>query len=93
MMFYSDPWSPFTSEELMLGYDAAGAEREWAELLLHEARLRTEFYQAQGMDREDALQRSGLDLAEHRATKARREVDQWWQLIRPRVLITDGGSL
>lgn len=92
-MFSFDPWSPQTSDELMLAYDAAGAECEWAELLLHEAHLRALFYQGQGMDEADAVARSGVDLAEHRADKARREVDRWWQLIRPRVHITDGGSL
>jgi hypothetical protein len=92
-MFSFDLWSEPTSDELMLAYDAAGAECEWAELLVHEAELRALFYKEQGMDEREALLRSGFDLASHRADKARREVDLWWQRIRPRVQITDGGSL
>jgi hypothetical protein len=92
-MFSFDPWSQPTSDELMLAYDAAGAECDWAELLLNEAHLRARFYQDQGMEAADAELRSGLNLAEHRVEKARREVDTWWQRIRPRVQISDGGSL
>lgn len=92
-MYYPDQGPELTAEELMLGYDAAGAEQDWAELLVKEARLRARYYQGQGMEEADAMERSGYDLAMHRARKARHEVDLWWEQIRPRVMITDGGRL
>ena len=92
-MYYPDQGPELTAEDLMLAYDTAGAEHDWADMLLHEATLRARFYQAQGMDEADALQRSGYDLARHRARKARREVEVWWEQIRPRVMISDGGRL
>jgi hypothetical protein len=92
-MYYPDQGPELTAEDLMLAYDTAGAESDWAELLLHEARQRARYYQAQGMDEAAALQRSGYELARMRARKARREVDVWWEQIRPRVMISDGGRL
>ncbi len=92
-MYYPDQGPELTAEDLMLAYDTAGAEADWAELLLHEAELRARFYQAQGMEEPDAARRSGAELARHRARKARRQVDVWWEQIRPRVMISDGGRL
>ena len=92
-MYYPDQGPELTAEELMLAYDAVGADAEWAELLVHEAMLRARHYQTQGMDEEEALRRSGYELARHRARKAQLEVDVWWEQIRPRVMISDGGRL
>ena len=92
-MYYPDQGPELDAEDLMLAYDTAGAESDWAELLLREAELRARFYQDQGMDERAAYQRSGYELARHRAHRARRDVDIWWEQIRPRVMITDGGRL
>jgi hypothetical protein len=93
MMYFADPWADPTAEDLMVGYGSANAEREWAELLRNEAKHRYRYYLAQGVDEAEAQQRSGYELAERRAEKARREVEGWWEQIRPKVLISDGGSL
>jgi hypothetical protein len=92
-MYYPDEGPELTAEDLMLAYDTAGAESDWAELLVREAWQRACYYQAQGMDEAAALERSGYELAKLRARKARREVDVWWEQIRPRVMISDGGRL
>jgi hypothetical protein len=92
-MYYSDEGPELTAEELMFAYDTAGAEFDWAELLVREAWQRSRYYQAQGMEEAAALERSGYELARHRARKAQHEVDVWWEQIRPRVMISDGGRL